>query len=117
MAVGIGGLGKGIITLNLLDKAQLYASYMPFVKNGGLFVRTTKDYHLGDEVFLLVSLLDDNEKKPVTGRVIWVSPNSVHGSRPAGIGIQLSEADVALKGHIENLLAGQLNSNKPTYTL
>jgi Tfp pilus assembly protein PilZ len=29
--------GAGIQTLQFKDKGQLYASYMPFIKGGGLF--------------------------------------------------------------------------------
>jgi type IV pilus assembly protein PilZ len=48
-----GGAQPGILTLNIKDKSALYVSYMPFIKNGGLFIPTTRDSKLGDEVFLL----------------------------------------------------------------
>ena len=44
------------------DKSALYASYMPFVRNGGLFIPTSKAYKLGDEVFMLLTLMEDKEK-------------------------------------------------------
>ena len=52
----------GILSLTIRDKSALYASYMPFVKNGGLFIPTTKTYRLGDEVFMLLTLMDEKEK-------------------------------------------------------
>ena len=39
---------QGILSLNIKDKSALYAAYMPYVKNGGLFIPTNKQYSLGD---------------------------------------------------------------------
>ena len=61
---------QGILSLTIKDKSALYAAYMPFVKGGGLFIPTTKPYHLGDEVFLLLSLMDEAERIPVAGRIV-----------------------------------------------
>ena len=46
------GTKNGILSLAIKDKAVLYAAYMPFVRNGGLFIPTKKEYELGDEVFV-----------------------------------------------------------------
>ena len=62
---------QGILSLTIRDKSSLYAAYMPFVKNGGLFIPTNKAYNLGDEVFMLLTLTDSKEKLPVAGRVVW----------------------------------------------
>ena len=35
---------QGILSLTIKDKGALYAAYMPFVKNGGLFIPTNKKY-------------------------------------------------------------------------
>ena len=64
---------QGILSLAVKDKAALYSAYMPFVKNGGIFVPTPKRYFLGDEVFLLLTLPDSSERLPVAGKVIWVT--------------------------------------------
>ena len=42
---------QGILSLTIKDKSALYAAYMPFIKGGGLFIPTKKEYQLGDEVF------------------------------------------------------------------
>src|SRR5262245_65488719 len=80
------GTRNGILSLAIKDKAVLYAAYMPFVKNGGLFIPTKKEYELGDEVFMLLNLMDEAEKIPVAGRVVWVTPKGAQGNRAAGIG-------------------------------
>ena len=40
------GARQGILSLTIKDKGALYAAYMPFVKNGGLFIPTNKAYQL-----------------------------------------------------------------------
>ena len=58
------GARNGILSLAIKDKAVLYAAYMPFIQNGGLFIPTKKEYELGDEVFMLLNLMDEPEKLP-----------------------------------------------------
>lgn len=76
------GPRNGILSLTIKDKSVLYAAYMPFIKNGGLFIPTNKNYRLGDEVFMLLSLMDEAEKIPVAGKVIWMTPKGAQGNRP-----------------------------------
>jgi type IV pilus assembly protein PilZ len=37
---------QGILTISIKDKSALYAAYMPFVINGGLFIPTNRDYEI-----------------------------------------------------------------------
>ena len=109
---------QGILSLSIKDKSALYAAYMPFVKNGGIFIPTNKEYHLGDEVFMLLTLMDEKEKMPVAGKIIWVTPRGAQGNRAAGIGVQFSEQDGGrIRGKIETYLAGALKSDRPTHTM
>lgn len=111
------GTRQGILSLTIKDKAVLYAAYMPFLQNGGLFVPTNKTYRLGDEVFMLLTLMDEPEKIPIAGRVVWITPPGAQGNRQAGIGVQFSEQDAAANAKIENHLGGALNSERATHTL
>lgn len=108
-----------LLSLSIRDKAALYAAYMPFIKNGGLFIPSDQsNYKLGDEVFLLVTLMDAREKTPVAGKVVWVTPESAQGNRQAGVGVQFSEHDQGVtKRKIENFLAGALESDRTTHTM
>ncbi len=110
---------QGILSLTIKDKGALYAAYMPFVLNGGLFIPTNKDYELGDEVFMLLRLMDETEKLPVVGKVIWITPKGAQGNRVAGIGVQFADdqdgANVRKK--IETYLGGALKSDRPTHTM
>lgn len=110
------GARSGILTVTIKDKAVLYSSYMPFVENGGLFVPTNKHYKLGDEVFMLLTLMDEADKIPVAGKVVWITPAHA-GSRAAGIGIQFSDQDNTANNKIQTYLAGALESDRPTHTM
>ena len=114
-----GGGRQGILSLAVKDKGSLYNAYIPYVKNGGIFVPTPKRYFLGDEVFVLLTLPDSSERLPVAGKVVWVTPLGAQGNRQAGIGVQLAEgADgEAIRNKIETLLAGTSSSDKPTQTM
>jgi type IV pilus assembly protein PilZ len=120
MAGPIGGLPRqGILSLAIKDKGALYNAYMPFVKGGGLFVPTNKRYNLGDEVFILLSLMEEKDRLPVAGKVIWITPPGSQGNRAAGIGVQFNEtADgEAAKAKIETILAGTLGAERLTHTM
>ena len=108
----------GVLSLAIKEKAALYSAYMPFIKGGGLFIPTNKTYKLGEEVFMLLSLLDDPNKLKVVGTVAWITPVT-QGGRPQGIGVQFSEQDggVEARNKIEALLGGALKSARPTHTM
>ncbi|MCK0536226.1 PilZ domain-containing protein [Alcanivorax quisquiliarum] len=108
---------SGILSLTIKDKAVLYSAYMPFIRNGGLFIPTTKDYKLGEEIFLLLSLMEESEKIPVAGKIVWITPKGAQGNRTAGIGVQFSDQDDTARRTIENYLAGSLESDRPTHTM
>ncbi len=109
---------QGILSLTIKDKNALYAAYIQFIKNGGLFIPTSKRYKLGDEVFMLLSLMDETERLPVAGKIIWITPIGSEGNRAAGIGVQFSDQDGGMaRNKIEGYLAGALKSDKPTHTM
>jgi type IV pilus assembly protein PilZ len=109
----------GAISLNIKEKSILYAAYMPYIKGGGVFIPTARTYRLGDEIFMLISLMDDPTKLPVAGKVVWVTPPGCHGNRVQGVGVQFrdDESGVLVRGRIEALLSGQIGLNRPTHTL
>jgi type IV pilus assembly protein PilZ len=113
----LGGAGQGILSLSIKDVATLHASYMPYVENGGLFIPTKKIYRMGDEVFVLLSLIDESEKVPISGKVIWLTPSGAQGNRAAGIGVQFSESEALVVETIEKYLVGILESDRPTHTM
>jgi len=109
---------QGILSLTIKDNNALYAAYMQFVKNGGLFIPTNKKYQLGDEVFMLLTLMDETERIPVAGKIIWITPTGAEGNRATGIGVQFSEQDDGnARNKIETYLAGALKAERPTHTM
>ncbi|MDH5361664.1 MAG: PilZ domain-containing protein [Gammaproteobacteria bacterium] len=109
---------KNIINLRLQDKQALYQAYIPNIKNGAVFVSTDKPYQLGDEIFLLLNLMDEDEKIAVAGHVVWLTPMNPNNNKSSGIGIQFSDSDKgSTRKKIETYLATELNSEKTTLTL
>lgn len=108
----------GVVQLAIREKAALYAAYMPFIDGGGLFVPTTRAVNLGDELYLILSLMDDPSKLSVTGKVVWITPAGTPG-RQQGLGVQFAKDDsgAQARARIENLLGGALKANRPTHTI
>lgn len=112
------GARQGILSLSIKDKNALYAAYMQYVNNGGLFIPTNKQYKLGDEVFMLLTLMEESERIPVAGKVVWITPMGSEGNRAAGIGVQFSDQDGGIaRNKIETYLAGALGTDRPTHTM
>jgi len=109
---------SGIVQHNIPDKATLYASYMPFLKNGGMFLPGQTRLRMGQEIFLVLSMMNNPEKARVAAKVVWMTPAGAQGGRPAGVGVQFLEADNGVtRAKIENYLAGSLHSEQRTYTI
>ena len=106
-----------MLSLTIKDRAVLQAACMPFVRHGGLFVPANKKYELGEGVFILLALMDEPEKIPINGKVVWVTPKGAQGNRQAGIGVQFSEADFAAATKIEEHLGTGLVSDPPTHSM
>ncbi len=107
-----------ILTVAIREKSALFAAYMPFLTNGGLFIATDKPFNLGDEVFVLLSLPDESERVPVPCQVVWITPARAQGNRTRGIGVQFSPSDKgATRRLIENQLGGLLQGTGRTHTL
>lgn len=107
-----------VISLSIREKGALYAAYMPFVEFGGLFVPTQRPAQLGDDLYVILTLMDDPTKVAIPGKVAWVTPAGTSG-RQQGIGIQFSktEASVQARAKIEDLLGAALKSSRPSNTV
>jgi len=108
-----------VLSLAIKEKAALYAAYMPFLKNGGIFVPTAKAYKIGDEVYLILALMDDPNKYPIAGKVAWITPGSAANNKAQGIGLHFpaDESGQRAKLRIEEILGAALRSSRATHTL
>jgi type IV pilus assembly protein PilZ len=104
-------------SVEFLSDRELYQYYMPFVKNGGLFVRTPEKYDLGDDITLEVTLPDALEASVVTGKVCWLTPTGAQNGTPAGIGVSFEEDTDNIRNQIEKLIGRLLNSSEPTLSM
>lgn len=109
---------SSVISIAIKDKQALYMSYMPYVENGGLFVPTKKEYKLGDELFLLVQVMDEPDPIQIFGKVVWISPPGALGNRPRGVGVQFT-GDTASKASvlIQNKLGASASLTRATHTM
>ncbi|MGI4937563.1 MAG: PilZ domain-containing protein [Janthinobacterium lividum] len=116
---GQSGLRPSVLSLSVKEKASLYAAYMPFLTNGGIFVPTSKTFHIGDEIYLILSLMEDTSKYPVAGKVAWVTPAGANNNRAQGIGVHFPEDESGLRvrSRIEEILGAAIGSSRATHTL
>ena len=108
-----------VIQLVFRERGALYAAYMPMFAEGGIFVPTTRDYRLGEDIYLLLSLPDDPQRYPVAGKVGWITPANASGGRTQGVGVRFpnDEKSRALRARIEEALGTTISSVKPTQTI
>ena len=108
-----------VVQLAIKEKAALYAAYIPLFTEGGIFIPTTRQYRLGEDVYVLLTLPDNPTRYPVAGRVAWVTPARASSNRTQGVGIQFpaDEKSRALKLKIEEILGGHLASDRATQTI
>ena len=119
VAGGAGVARPSVLSLPIKEKAALYAAYMPFLKNGGIFVPTSKSYKIGDEIYLILTLMDDPTKYPIAGKIAWITPAGANNGKAQGIGVHFSADDSGqrVKARIEELLGAALRSSRATHTL
>jgi type IV pilus assembly protein PilZ len=108
-----------VLSLPIREKAALYAAYMPFLTNGGIFVPTSKPYKLGEEIYLILTLMDDITKYPIAGKIAWITPAGANNNKVQGIGVRFSadESGMRVRQRIEELLGAALGSSRATHTL
>ena len=108
-----------VLSLSVKEKASLYAAYMPFLARGGIFVPTSKPYRIGDEIYLILSLMDDPGKYPIAGKVAWVTPAGAHNNKAQGIGVHFpdDESGHRVRQRIEEILGAAIASSRATHTI
>ncbi|SFU47812.1 type IV pilus assembly protein PilZ [Polaromonas sp. YR568] len=118
-APAAAGARPSVVQLAIKEKAALYAAYIPLFKEGGVFIPTAREYKLGDDVYVLLTLPEDTQRYPVAGKVAWVTPPRAAGNRTQGVGVRFpsDEKSRLLKIKIEEILGAHLASDRPTQTI
>lgn len=109
----------GVTHLAIKEKGALYASYMPIVVDGGLFIPTERPYRMGDELYIILTLPGDTQRYTLAAKVIWITPKKCVGQRTQGVGVRFPQttAAKALKAKIEDILGEHMVSDRPTQTV
>ena len=112
-------LRPSVMQLTLKDRAALYGAYISAFTEGGIFSVTSREYDLGDELYVLLTLPDDPQRYAIAGIVAWITPANTQSGRAQGVGIRFpNDANSAsVKRKIEALLGPMLMSERPTQTL
>lgn len=114
-----GGARPSMMQLVFREKGALYAAYIPAFTDGGLFVPTQRDYQLGEDIYLILTLPDDQQRYPIAGKVAWITPANASGGRTQGVGVRFpaDEKSRLIRLRIEEILGTSISSSKPTQTL
>ncbi len=105
------------LLIDFEDVRELYKSYMPYLKSGGLFIRSNMSFEMGQSLALRITLPDALEDDVVSGKVVWLTPQGAQNSNPPGIGIGFIDDKNQARDKIEKLLGTMLNSGDHTYTM
>jgi type IV pilus assembly protein PilZ len=118
-AVAVPVARPSVLSLAIKEKSALYAAYMPFLVNGGIFVPTSKSYRVAEEIYLILSLMADGTKYPIAGKVAWVTPAGANNNKAQGIGVHFpgDESGQRVRQRIEEILGAAIGSSRATHTL
>jgi type IV pilus assembly protein PilZ len=107
------------LSIIIRDRAVLFAAYMPFLKSGGLFIPTKKMFSMTESCTLIITLLGEEDKFTVNGKVVWITPPGSPSNKAGGIGVEFAEdlEGERLKRRIEEILGPLLRSTNATHTM
>lgn len=82
-----------VIKYVIRDPLECNLSYMPFIKDGGLFLPTMQSYSLGDRILVDLLLPGKADALRIEGKVVWITPKNALHHVLTGIGIQFTGAN------------------------
>jgi len=99
-----------LLRLNISSKLALSTFYMPFIKDGGLFIPGEYDVRLGSTVCMLLRCWNV-ELFVITGSVVWITPAQAQGGRSQGIGVRFKWPTGHTRTQLETHLTESGNSD------
>jgi len=108
--------GGKLLNITIREKSVLYNHYMSFLKNGGLFIPSNRQYQLGEEIMINLRLMDESENLMIKTNVVWITPTQAQNNHKPGIGLHfVGENWESVRTKIETYLAG-MKSDAQTLT-
>jgi len=107
-----------VLDVVITDAQALYQAFMPFIRDGGLFIATHQTFQLGDKVILQLRLMAEPTPYSVSAQVIWLTPGGAQGGRMPGIGVQFdANTSATLLPRLLAYIPDALTSTQATQTL
>lgn len=108
-----------LIEINIHSKEQLYSANMSYIRNGGLFIPTAREFKMGELIMLKVHLIDEKIPFEISSRVVWITPPGAQRGMTPGIGLQFidEKQGKSLHSKISTYIAGMVESEERTETM
>ncbi|MBJ54622.1 MAG: hypothetical protein CMQ46_05085 [Gammaproteobacteria bacterium] len=87
------------------DPATLAACYLPFLRQGGLFIPGNYDELSCDAVILLLRLPGDSQAEMLRLDVVCSTPLGMPGKQPAGIGLGFNAETAVAAARIREIIS------------
>jgi type IV pilus assembly protein PilZ len=92
--------GPKILRLAFSDTDVLRACYMPFLKRKGLFIPSAQTRKLGEKLFLVLRLTQQDLTVAGMACVCWITPEYSSDGQESGYGVHFDEGADALASAI-----------------
>lgn len=90
--------------LSIPSAEILQSIYLRYIRNGGVFIPGVGNYALGDQVFVLLSLVEEKRKIPLCAAVVWITPLQSQENKRPGIGVRFIDPENRTRALIERYL-------------
>jgi len=113
-----GAARASLLQFSPKDANTLYAHYIQKFAYGGIFVPTARDFDMGAEVIVALTLHQRTELFALGGRVAWITPAKAPYGRSQGVGIAFEDDDKskAVREAVVSILGDLLHSGRGTQT-
>lgn len=102
------------------DKKDLYKCYLPFIKDGGIFIPfnddvTAENIYPGMTILLLLTVIEPKNRVTISGKVVWIQKSGA--VKGYGVSLGSSVPAKSLKDYIEMTVSDLAQKKEPTYTI
>ncbi|HBX38632.1 MAG TPA: hypothetical protein DEG76_15680 [Pseudohongiella sp.] len=94
-----------LLKIHFDDPATLAACYLPFLKQGGLFVPGDYEELSSDAVMLLLRLPGESQAEMLRLDVVCSTPQGMPGKQPAGIGLGFNAETARVAARVREIIS------------